>query len=197
MITSFQLIIQEFMIKKGMKCEKMNVNEKSREGRLSNYELLRCICIFQIILFHCIYKSSIDLQTFSINIYLIEVLYLFGKVGANTFILISGYFFDNTKFSWRKVLNLWLLIQFYTILSIGVKAFVFHESFKINGIKELIRLLFPLTFGKYWFVSAYVLIYIFSPYIKVWALSLSKKDFIKMICLFIGIWSIWGTIMVS
>lgn len=165
------------------------------ENRLSNFELLRCICIVYIILFHCIYKSDIDLNTFSINTFLIENIYLCGEMGVNIFILISGYFFDKTEFKWRKILDYWCIVQFYTVLSIAIKILVFHEGYRINGIKELVRLLLPFSFGRYWFLSAYILIYIFSPYIKCIVVNLSKNEFTKIIVFTVGIWCIWATVI--
>jgi hypothetical protein len=57
--------------------------------------------------------------------------------------------------------------------------------------------LFPVLKGYYWFVNAYVLIYILTPYIKKFILSLSQKEFQRLLLIQIFIWSIYPTFILG
>lgn len=76
--------------------------------RKSNFELLRLIAMFLIVLYHIFigtYESNPDFVSQSIWIPL--------HLGVPVFILISGYF--HIKFSWLKFLRLVSVLFIYTI----------------------------------------------------------------------------------
>ncbi len=65
--------------------------------RESNLDLLKIISILLIIMFHYAFKSGYDFTNFNINAYVIKVMYYFGELGVNLFVLISGYFMCKKK----------------------------------------------------------------------------------------------------
>ena len=63
--------------------------------RSSNFELLRIISIFMIICFHCSFHGQF--QTSGENKIIINFFNQLGELGVNCFILISGYFYYESK----------------------------------------------------------------------------------------------------
>ncbi|EOU1923475.1 hypothetical protein DMN38_09310, partial [Clostridium perfringens] len=93
--------------------------------RESNFELLRIISMFMIVVLHVlnhggIYKSTNIYSNDFIIVNLIESLSI---VGVNCFVLISGYFGINSRFSFRKCMKIYIQVIFYSII-INYFAFV-------------------------------------------------------------------------
>ena len=75
--------------------------------RNSNLELLRIISMLLIIMHHySIHGFSPNILYYSSNKYILDFLSLEGKLGVNCFILISGYFMINQKFTIKKLLSI-------------------------------------------------------------------------------------------
>lgn len=84
-------------------------------------------------------------------------------------------------------------MQVWTYSIIGLIIGVICNSEKVNII-NIIKSLFPITLGTYWFISCYVLIYIFSPFIKKIVDTFSKRTLKIMISLMILIWCVFSII---
>ena len=85
--------------------------------RKSNFELLRIIAMILIISFHIVFHSEYEITTLNFNNYIIKVFWLFGEIGVNLFLLISGYFMIKSKISIKKILNLIFELIFYNSIS--------------------------------------------------------------------------------
>ncbi len=146
-----------------------------------------------IISFHYALKAGWDYSNASlINKITADYFIMLGEVGVNCFILISGYFLIKGSFSKKKLLLLLLEVQFYNYLSLFMvshcKLDVFLSSLTISNV-------FPTLFGVYWFATAYILLYIFSPYLTKSFFALSKKDVRKLIVTLFLIFSLIPSFM--
>ncbi len=141
--------------------------------RFSNFELLRLFSIFLIVSFHCVYHSGLSYATFSFNVFIVKTFYLFGELGVNLFLLISGYFNINGKFKPKKLIYLILELIFYVLLSKCIVGILLN-NLSLSMFNPL-NILFSIVVPEYWFFSAYVLLYIFSPFINLFIKSMNKK----------------------
>lgn len=148
--------------------------------RDSNFELLRIISIIIIIMHHFAYHNVLYMLPFSnYNLYIGLFLFSLGKIAVTVFILISGYFMINKKISIKKIILLWMEVEFYIILMTLVTTLIKGAyPFKI---KDTIKLLMPIVFNKYWFITAYMGLYVISPLINKIVLKLTKKKFNMLI----------------
>lgn len=152
-----------------------------KKDRESNFELLRCISMFMIIILHMLSNCMILSGELSPSYNLGWALESFSIVAANLYILISGYFSVKSTFSWKKVFKLWLTVLFY---SIGLAAilYLFKDKFNLAYQGNFIKLvLFPVTQGEYWFVTVYLMLYMLSPFLNVLANNLKKNEYRNMI----------------
>lgn len=163
--------------------------------RNSNLELLRIIAIIFIIIHHVAgesvwYPVNPELQ---INDVILKSIYgLFGNVGNCFFILITGYFLMESKFSWKKFINLWIQI-FLTSAIIGIIFYLFkiptigwsnYKNYVANGInafsqinkKDLLRSFLPNYYCNLWYATTFLLFYIFSPFLRILIRNLSRKQ---------------------
>lgn len=139
-------------------------------------ELLRIISMLFIVFSHYTVHNGIANPSLSIgfNRFFLEVTIL-GNIGVILFVLISGYFLiDSDKFKLKKLLKI--------ILQVWVYSSLIYIIFCISGltdfsIKGLIKNIFPITFKQYWFATAYVVLYIFHPFINKFLKSLSKREY--------------------
>ncbi len=157
--------------------------EKKRD---SNFELMRIFAMFLIVWNHLcnsiFYNLSLPLNY---NTIISKSLYFWtGNLGNYLFIFLSGYFISDSKFSWKKVFQIWF--QVFSISTIiGFIFYIFHVplisgnvnslgfstepiifSSKQFGGRELIRSLFPTLFGNNWFASTYLLFYFFTLFLN-------------------------------
>lgn len=160
--------------------------------RMSNLELLRIVSILLIISFHFVFKGEYSFGSdFSINKLIVKTFYMFGELGVNCFVLITGYFSIKSDFKYKKVFQLAFQVLFYTILgTIFAKVIGFYE---LKTIKEYVTTFFPIIMGEYWYVTAYVMLYIFSPYINKLVSTMKKDEYKKFLLLLLVVYSIIPT----
>lgn len=154
--------------------------------RNSAIELLRIISMLLIIFHHFsvhgLYKGFIDHQA-SMGTHLTSALLSSGgKIGVDVFMIISGYFMIHSSFKRKKFNQLLLQMFFYSLLFFGINLFTHWVPI---GPKMILTSILPFTYTGYWFVNAYLLIYLFSPFINRLLKSLNKQDFQKFIALII------------
>lgn len=161
--------------------------------RSSNVELLRIISMIMIVSFHCVYHGNFSFDTtMSMNKFIVKTVWMLGELGVNEFILISGYYMINSSFKFKKLVSLVLQVLFYHLLTsfVAIKLGV-HQ---ITGTHSYFQMLFPISSNIYWFMTAYIVIYIFSPYLNFFAKNLSKTSFKKFLLIAISLYSVFPTI---
>lgn len=140
--------------------------------RESSFELLRIICYFGIVLMH-VYGNFMPEAKGGPRIVGILINCMF-NTGVSIFILISGYF--GIRSSYKKVLSFWLYLLFYSLLG-EIIGQIIGGSF---NLRSMITAFFPIYTRKWWFMSSYFLLMIFSPWINRIVNALSEKEFLKL-----------------
>ena len=155
--------------------------------RNSNYELMRIVSMFLIVLWHIICHGHV-LRNCS-NPFLkiiLEFIYFFTVVQVNSFILLSGYFQSKSTFKQSK---LWSIINanwFYRVIILIFLTLIGLLS-ENNGV--ILREILPINIKQYWFVQCYVLLYCISPFINKALASLDKRSFQKLLIILFIIFS--------
>lgn len=168
----------------------MSSKAKSRD---SNIELLRIISIIFIIMFHYVYKSEFLYNGLTFNVFVIKSFWLFGELGVNLFILITGYYVSKSNFSLKKFILLIFEVLFYQLLLYIIGDLVGYNSDYLS-LRQSIVLFLPNLTGKYWFMTAYLLVYLLSPFLNFVIKNFNKKNYQKFLLLNLIIWSIIPTI---
>lgn len=189
--------------------------ENGVKERQSNFEVLRIFSMLLIVFHHlCQHGLWFPIGTdLSANLFLSQCFYSWtGQLGNWLFILTSGYFVSKSEFSWKKVFKIWFQI-FSISLAIGITLFLtkipligfsntdyeslgFFEAAKPMSFKDLIRSFLPTLFGNNWFASAYLLFYMFTPFLneslKVFDEKKHKSLIVLMIVVGTIIYMIYG-----
>lgn len=155
----------------------METNVKKRNG---NIELLRMISMCMIVMLHALGKGNLLVNPFGesgANAWIAWVLECLSISAVNIFILISGYFLIKSEFKIGRLIELVLEVLFYAVLSyVCCIAFGVDTGIELNVYNSLFAI-FPLHMNMYWFMTAYIIVYMLQPIFKVAAEHLSEKQY--------------------
>lgn len=134
--------------------------------RNSSIELLKLISIILIVLSHAAASAPIATKNGGdlvlLNSLKITITNL-GQIGNCIFFVSSVWFLlESYNVKINKAIKM-IVESFCT--SVFCLAIVLLAGYNIP-LKEIVFSFFPLTFGFYWFISCYILIYLIHPYIK-------------------------------
>lgn len=128
--------------------------------RQSNFELMRIVSMFMIIIWHIlIHGEVINNTAYTSNIFF-RIITCFLAVHVNSFILLSGYFGYNKDLKVTKVIKLNNSMWFYTLLFVII--FRCFNLYDINNL-EIFKAILPIPFNDYWFMTDYLILYLMSP----------------------------------
>lgn len=167
-------------------------NTKKRD---SNLEMLRIISMILIVAHHYAVHGFNNVQLYySFNKYVVDILSLGGKVGVICFILISGYFMINGKFTIKKLWKLEGQVLFYSLGMYVLFSTVLEPVYKIDD-KAIKTSFYPIAYSQYWFITCYVVIMILSPYINKFIHCMEKKELKKFLIIMIILWPVTMTFL--
>ena len=160
---------------------------KEREAGIECLRIVSMLCIIanHFLLFTGALK---DVIPFTFNYYLIWLLEAIGYIGVNCFGLISGYFLINSRCSLKKVFLLIGEVLFYSIvIFMGVSLLRINSYSYVDALKAVM----PVSTRQYWFVTDYIALYCFMPFLNCGLKNLEKKQYRKLLCIFLILFSIW------
>lgn len=143
--------------------------------RLSNFELLRIVCMLMICLLHAhTFVSGNPTKTEIVNSplpsFLRVFIYYLTIVSVDVFVLISGWF--GIRFSLKKLSSLLFQVLFFVVVG-GIICFDQLQHLSIGGIFGA----FVMGNSEYWFIKVYLLLMLFIPIINSYIENTSKKQF--------------------
>lgn len=152
--------------------------QKENKPRMANLELLRCIAMMMVVVLHYLGKGGLlgDMAAGSLNVTEVAawVLEVFCIVAVNVYMMISGYFLCTSSFKPGRLIRLWLQVWVYSV-GIGLlAAFTGILPAEEADTHYLLSLLFPISMGHYWFMTAYVFLYVFLPFIGIAVRRMTK-----------------------
>ena len=158
--------------------------------RESNFELLRIIAMFLVLVVHADYFSlgrpSFEEYTSyplsSVTRILIESISI---VCLNVFVLISCWF--GIHFKWRSLLNFLFQVFFFGVLIYAFCILFLKAPFNLKGILAC----FQITSWN-WFVKSYLLLYLISPVLNAFCEKASQKQFLTVLSGFFIFQTIYG-----
>ena len=156
--------------------------------RLSNFELLRIICMLMIVAGHIHNAHTIDFNLSNPDFVIPKFIKGFLCVAVNTFVLITGYWGIHFKF--KKLMKMEIQIIFYSIMILFIMTlFGFHQI----EIKRDFFYFLPVITKRYWFITCYITLFIISPFLNKIKDSLSISDYKKFLLGGFAIIYLWPT----
>lgn len=147
--------------------------------RQANMELLRIVAMLMVVVLHYLIKGgatpSLVEDTGIINM-ITWYLSALCIAAVNVYVLISGYFLLEAKWKVSRLISLWFQMLFYSIgvpivcLALGV------GDVDEWGLYDWINVIFPIQMEHYWFITSYVVLYLFVPILSAGVKQLTKRQ---------------------
>lgn len=143
------------------------VNMRARASRLVGMDVLRCVAMMMVVVLHYLGKGELlgdvtaqEMDAVGTTAWVLEA---FAIVAVNVYMLISGYFGVTSHFRLSRLLGLYLQVWMYSV-GVGFLAvaagLVPTEELTTNFY---LTLLFPIGMDHYWFMTAYLFLYLMLP----------------------------------
>ena len=149
--------------------------------RDSNLELLRLVCMFFIVIHHCII-NGLKISGYHLyeenTTYCGVIINAFVCIAVDCFVLISGYY--GIKAKWKGFFSLYFTCAFY-----GVMLFLFSHIYTHISLKELLFSFMPFSHSQgLWFIPCYIFLFLLSPILNKIVGILDKKEYISLLLIF-------------
>ncbi len=158
-----------------------------KKQRQSNLELFRIITMFFIVAHHYVVNSGLTAADGPIysdvlsgkSIFLL-LFGAFGKIGINCFVFITGYFMCKSQITLKKFLKLVFEVVFYRIVIYVIFLATGYTSFSLTG---LIKAFLPIKNLGVGFTAAFLVFYLFIPFVNVLVKHLSERQHVLILAL--------------
>lgn len=151
--------------------------------RDSQMELLRIVAMSMILIHHFVVHGS----PYSVR-FMEEGLgwqNAFVFYGVNLFVLISGFY--GIKVRWRSFLSLLITLFLFAMVDFLLKCGFgwYQHGFDASDLTGMVRVLIH-PFKKYWFISCYLVLYIFAPVINLGLKHATKAQLRTIVVIAMG-----------
>lgn len=161
--------------------------------RQANFELLRIKAMMMIVMLHYFSKGNLlrefD-QPLGANGVIVWLLEGFCASSVNVFVLISGYFLIEAGYKWKRLLTLWLQVLFYALGVTFVLLLSGIWQWSDMTIYTWADCIFPIQTENYWFATAYLFMYLFSPLLNAGMKAMTRTEHRNTIFALIAMFSL-------
>lgn len=171
--------------------------------RDSGIELLRIIAILMVIGIHVFlygnYYEAAEAVGGIVGASAVLVRMLL-RPAVNIFVMITGYFMVRAKFdlrkSYKRVLRVYLSVYFYSVVLSLLTLIAGPEHYTVDGVTTpvhiiILKMLFPVLAQNWYFLSDYILLALFAPFVNIILQNISKKHYQILIALSSALMSLW------
>lgn len=148
--------------------------------RQTGPELLRCIAMMMVTVLHFLGKGNLlgnlesaDMGAVGVSAWLLEA---FCIVAVNCYMLISGYFLWKSEFRLEKLIKVLIQVWTYSVVLGLVAYFAGLVEASEKGLHYFLMLIFPISMGHYWFMTAYVFLFLLLPFVGRAVREMSEKQ---------------------
>lgn len=171
---------------------------ENQKKKMMNLELLRCVAMMMVIVLHYLGKgdllpsmSSQTLDGTGITAWIMESL---SVVAVNVYMLISGYLLCESGFKWNRFVKLLLQLWFYSVV-FGLLGVVLGTASEPFTLYYLLQLIFPVFMEHYWFMTAYVFLYMMLPFLGMALAKMTRAQHKSVMLLFVAAFSVLKSVL--
>ena len=150
----------------------------SLNARNARVERLRVLSMLMIVAYHYsiwgFYEQELAASGGKLFVDLFGML---GKAGTDLFVLISGYYMTERRFTLKKLLGMMGTVWFYSLGALACSV----VGGGTPGRAELFAAFLPLTSSAYWFVNYYLILMLLSGPLNRLTHSLDRRE-LALLC---------------
>ena len=163
--------------------------------RDSNLELYRIIIMILIVAHHYVVNSGLkdimEQAPTSIKSIYLYIFGMWGKIGINCFILITGYFMCQSKITLRKFTKLLFWIYFYRIVFFFIFCATGYRDFTILVFLKKLLPIIKIADG---FTSCFLVFFLTIPFLNILIKNMNKRQHLLLLALSLFIYTFWAQI---
>lgn len=159
--------------------------------RNAGIDILRILSMIMVVSLHVLTfgLKHYELNIFSVQGIVADVLKALCFCAVNVYAIITGYVLVNKKPKINRLIDLWLQVVFYLSISCILVLIFYPRDFNIEA---LIKAFIPVISSRYWYFTAYFIMFWFIPLYN-WIIDyLTMVQFRKLIFTTFFIFSIMG-----
>ena len=166
--------------------------------RIVSIELLRMLAMMMVVMLHYLDKGGV-LPALTGEMgkggYVAWGLESLSIVAVNVYMLISGYFLVESGFKPGRLVELLCQVLFYTLLvpAVLTAAGILEPGY--FNVYHILRDVLPVQMEQYWFITAYVIMYLFSPVLGAAAKAMKQEQLKGTIIALLLFFSVSKTIL--
>ena len=161
-------------------------------------ELLRIIAMMMVIMLHYLGKGGLlPALTGPLlgNGYIAWILETLSIVAVNVYMLISGFFLSGSGFKTGRLFQLLCQVLFYSIgIPLVCIACGILQPEEVT-LYQLLQYVLPAQMEHYWFATAYVIMYVFSPILGTAVKQMKKGQLKAVILILLVFWSVSKSVL--
>lgn len=165
-----------------------------RTKRFIGLDIFKILCVILISAIHFLDFSGLNsaFSNYSVNKILTLLIRSLTTVGVNGFILITGFFLVKSTFKLKKLFFIWGETLFFSLL-----LFILGCIFNLEEVRMAYYFfsVIPILSRHYWFATAYVILYLCSPFLNKLISVMTKKEYSTLLLGGAIIFSVWTTII--
>lgn len=135
-----------------------------QKEKQSNYELMRIVSMFMIVLWHVIVHNVSTDELDPVLSIVINAILFFLVVHVNSYVLLTGYFSLEKKTTWKKA---WSLLKMAWMYRVVIALVLTFTSLVAMSRVQLFQELMPLDVADYWFINCYLLLLMLIPFLNI------------------------------
>lgn len=176
------------------------MSTKQRDWR---FECLRLVAMLFIVTTHFLANDNLAIHTDPLLgttwlASLHDTTGMLGQIGVSWFVLISAYFLSaRAKHMHIRIFKLWLQVEIFSVIALIFTA-ILKNTGQCRSLSDfhfapriLLSAIFPVIFGEYWFISAFIVMMIFAPLMNLAIKVMNRRQFVSLIGTLIFITFLW------
>lgn len=165
-------------------------------NRNSGMETLRILAAFLIVMYHYAVYGGISYNSYYskdlLNGLFAQFLAMGGNVGSMIFISIMGYYQSEKPFNTSHLIRIIFQMFFYSTLIYLIFCITGNVQF---NFWNFLRSLLPFFFDRWFFGTAYIVLYCLSPFINKFLNTLDKENFKRLLIVQVALWMALPTVL--
>lgn len=160
---------------------------KQKEERIIGVDLLKIFAMILMVALHLIGMTGLIVANEeALTSKILCSIYFLTRCAVNCYAIASGFLCVGKKFKISRILQLWLQTVFYSLSIALIFKILAPETI---AYREIIGYCFPFITRKYWYMSAYMGVFLFMPMLNIAIDHLSKKQFSIILILIVSVCS--------
>lgn len=158
------------------------LNGKTVSEKERNYgiDLLRILSMFMVVVLH-VNKYANLLGNYNADSYVfVWFSEAFAICAVNVYAIISGYVLFNSKFKLKRLLQLYIEVLFFRLISYVLMATVYDNFYGFTDLIKGLIFVLPLQGTYFWYFKAYFLLYLIFPILNIAVKNMTKGQFILL-----------------